>query len=214
MRLTELVKNQRITIQLLWGEQKIEFFSTVVEKDDSAVYVTPYLNKGAELELNLAQGKGIICNLYTINPVTKQRISWKNVELTTITRNEGILYCLKTNGYNHIAKNEDRRKHDRIIVQINALLFDGQSEEGMNVIVHDISDVGISFYAPKSFAPSGNVLTVKFSDMIGARKFDIKVECMVARMGNKAGNQFVGCRIISDNKDYQLYGFMKSIKDK
>lgn len=34
MKLIELMRNQSLTIQLLWGEQKIEFLSKVIDKDN------------------------------------------------------------------------------------------------------------------------------------------------------------------------------------
>lgn len=216
MRLIELLENQRVTIQLLWGEQKIEFFSNVIEKDDSSVYVSPYLHNGGELELNVVQGKGVICNLFTIDPSTKHRISWKNVELTTVIRDDKMVYCLKTNGYNHVAKHDDRRKHGRIVIQTNAKVFDEQLNNSVDIIVHDISDVGISFYAPKTFVSKTHKLNIVFSEIINDKTFDVSVECTVARTTNRAGNRFFGCRIISENKDYQLYCFMKrlSVKNK
>lgn len=214
MKLVGLLENQRLTIQLLWGEQKIEFFSNVIDKDDSAAYVSPYVHKGSELELNIVQGKGVICNIFTTDPATQHRISWKNVELTTVVRNDKMLYCLKTNGYNHIAKHDDRRTHDRIIVQTKAKVFDGQLNGGMDVIVHDISDIGISFYAPKTFSSKTHKLIISFSDIINEKTFEVSVECAIARTTNRAGNQFVGCRITKENKDYQLYCFMKRLGEK
>lgn len=214
MKLNELLENQRLTIQILWGEQKIEFFTNVLAKDDSAVYVGPYLHNGSELELNVTKDKEVICNLFTNDLTTKHRISWKNVELTTVIRNDKRMYCLKTNGYNHVAKHDDRRKHDRVVVMAKALLFEGKSNTGVDIIVHDISDIGISFYAPNSFSPNVHVFTIVFSDKAGGKSFDVKVECAIARTTNKAGNRFVGCKILKENRDYQLYGFMKRLEDK
>lgn len=214
MKLTELLENQRLTIQLLWGEQKIEFFSNVIEKEDSAVYVSPYFHNNSELELNVTTDNGVICNLFTNNPTTKHRISWKNVELTTVNRDGRIMYCIKTNTYNHIAKHDDRRTHERVIISSKAQVFDGKSTNGVDIIVHDISDIGISFYAPNSFMPQEHQLTIAFSDTAGEKVFGIKVECSIARVTNKAGNRFVGCKIIKANKDYLLYGFMKRLGDK
>lgn len=214
MKLVELLENQRLTIQLLWGEQKIEFFSNVIEKDDSSVYVSPYIHNGSELELNVVQDKGVMCNLFTDNPITKQRISWKNVELTTVVRNEKTMYCLKTNGYNHIAKHDDRRKHDRVIVHVKGYISDGQKDEGIPIVIHDISDIGISFYVSNSYLPKEHQLIIKFTDTIGTKEFAVNVECSIARVMSKAGNQFIGCKIAKENRNYQLYCFMKHLNDK
>lgn len=214
MKLVELPENQRLTIHLAWGEQKIEFFSNVIEKDDSAVYVSPYFHNGSELELNVVQGKGVICNLFTNDPLTKHRISWNNIELTTVIRNDKVVYCLRTNGYNHVAKHADRRKHDRFIVQTKAKVVDKQLNEGANVIVHDISDIGISFYAPKTFVSKTHRLNIFFSETINDKTFNVNVECIIARIISNAENRFVGCRITKENRDYQLYCFMKRLSNK
>lgn len=173
--------------------------------------MTPYLHNGSELKLDVVHGKGVICNLFTNDPSTKHRISWKNIELTTVIRNNKTLYCLKTNGYNHVAKHDDRRLHERLIVQIAAKVLDDQSEEGVNVIIHDISDIGISFYAPKTYIFKNNQLNILFSDTINDKTFEVNVKCAIARTTSKVGNQFVGCRITKENKDYQLYCFMKRL---
>lgn len=214
MKLVELLVNQRLTVQLLWGEQKIEFFSNVIEKDESAVYVSPYLHDGSELELNVVQGRGVICNLFTNDPSTKHRISWKNIELTTVIRNDKRVYCLKTSGYNHVAKHDDRREHARLVVQAQAKVIDEQSNEMVDAIVHDISDIGISFYAPNSFVAKTHQLNIYFNETINDTTYKVSVECMIVRTTSKAGNQFFGCKIISANKDYQLYCFLKRLNTK
>lgn len=214
MKLIELIENQRLTIQLLWGEQKIEFFSTVIEKEESEVYVSPYFHNGSELELNVKLDKGVVCNIFTISPTTNHRVSWKNVELTTVVRNDKTMYCIKTNGYNHVAKHDDRRQHERVVISAKGQVFCGQSDLGVNIIVHDISDIGISFFAPNSFSPSGHQVTIAFTDVVGEKSFDVKVEGAIARTTNRAGNRFIGCKITNENKDYQLYGFMKRLGDK
>lgn len=214
MKLVGLFEDQRVTVQLLWGEQKIEFFSNVIEKDDSSVYVSPYFHNGSELEIDVVQGKGVICNLFTNDPVTKHRISWKNIELTTVTRNGKKLYCLRTNGFNHVAKYDDRRAHDRMIVNTKAKVLDGQSSEAVDVIVHDVSDIGISFYAPKTFSAKSYQLNVFFTEIINDNPFDVSVECTIVRTAIKAGNQFIGCRITKEDREYQLYCFMKRLNAK
>ncbi len=203
-----------MVIQFLWGERKMEFYSVVEESDDTAVYVSPYIHNGKELEINVTRQNDVVCNVFTDNPSTKQRISWKNIELTTVTRNNKILYRLETNGFNHLAMNDDRRLRDRFIVNAKGKVYDGNTLEGIDVIIHDISDVGISFYAPVSYAPKSNQLVVTYTDRIDEKEFNIKVECVIVRTAAKAGNRFVGCKISKDNRDYQIYGLMKRLENK
>lgn len=214
MKLTELLVNQRTTIQLLWGEQKIEFFSIVVDNDGVAVYVTPYVHNGSPLDINIVPGKGVVCNIFTNNPMNNQRISWKNIELETLTRKGETVYCLKARGYNNVAKHDDRRLHERVLAQVKGMAFDPQSNVETNVVIHDISDIGISFYAPATFAPKSNQLTITFTDNVEGRQFNVKTVGTITRTVNRDGNIFVGCRVMGENKDYQIYTFIKRLRNK
>lgn len=214
MKISELMINHKIIVQLAWGEQKIEFSSEIVANDETGVYISPYIHNGSELELNVNASKGVFCNIYTDAPATKKRISWKNVELSTVEKNNKLLYQLKTNGFNSISTNDDRRKMERIIVHIKAQVCDLTSKTYTDVIIHDISDNGISFYAPSHFAPVSTQLMITFEDTIDDKQFNVKVECVVTRTTKKAGNNFIGCKIIGENREYLLYRFMLQLKDK
>lgn len=213
MKLTDLLRDQQIIIQLIWGDQKIEFSSVVVDYDESSAYVTPYMHNGSPLKINVTNKVDVNCNVFTNNQ-SKQRVSWKNVELTTVERRDKTLYCLKTSGYNHIAKPDERRLHERVIIQVKAEVFDGRKEKGVEILVHDISDIGISFHAPKSFAPTSKQLIVTFTDSIDDKQFNIRVGCTITRTTERSGNLFVGCKIMEENKDFRLYGFMKRLYSK
>lgn len=215
MKLTELLVKQKIAVQLVWGEQIIEFQSEVVENDGASVYVSPYLHNGGPLTINIIPEKGVICNVYTTDPTSKQRLSWKNIELTTTTRNDEMVYCMKTGGHNASAKQDERRAHERITIQLKGRAYVGPTdEEGVEVLIHDISDVGVSFYAPASFAPKIPQMFVEFSDVIDDKEFNVRVEGTITRTGSKAGNTFVACKIAGPNKEYHLYGFLRRLKER
>lgn len=214
MKLTELLTNQKVNVQLLWGEQKIEFASYVTEKEDGAVYVTPYLHRDSALELNITRDKGVVCNLFADHPATKRRISWKNVELTTVNRDNGMVYCIKTYGFNTIALPDDRRLHERILMQVDAIIQDGKDGDEERVTIRDISDIGLSFYTRKGFQPKSQQIVVNFSDMIEQRVYDIQVECTISRISVEEDHNVIGCRLIGENKNYQIYGLMKRLRAK
>lgn len=214
MRLTELLLKQKIIVQLMWGEQKIEFFSEVLEKDDSSVYITPYIHSNNVLQLNITVDKGVICNIYTDEPGTNKRISWKAIELTTVDRNNKTVYCLKTRGYNNFANPDDRRLHARVLVDVNAIAHDEQSGAEENIIIRDISDTGISFYAPESFIPKSQQLEISFSDKIDDRIFDVKIDCSISRINKDNDKNIIGCRVLGENKNYLIYQLIKRLKSK
>lgn len=214
MKLNEMVLNQNIIIQLVWGEQKIEFDSEVLINDSTGVYISPYLHNGSVLELNISPGRGVVCNLFTNNPITKQRISWKGIEMQTVDKDGKKLYMIKTSGYNGVAEGDDRRTHDRVIVNLNGKVDEIETQTITDIIIHDISDIGISFYAPVSFAPKSYQLVVYFEDIVDGKNFDIKLECTITRIEKRIGNVFVGCKIVGENKNYLIYGFVMRLREK
>lgn len=214
MKLVELLLKQDLIIQLILGGRTLEFHSIVLGKENASVYVSPYIHNGAPLELNIVEDKGVICNIFTDDPNNKQRISWKNIELTTVLWKERIAYCLKTHGFNNISNVDERRLNDRVVINCEGTVYDENSDDGIEVIVHDISDIGISFCAPLSFTPTSSQLFVSFADTINGKGYFVKVECSIARTKEDDDQVLVGCRIVGDNKDYHIYRFMKYLASK
>lgn len=210
MKLLELLKNQEINVQLMWEKEKIEFSAMVVDTDEKAVYITPYIHNGSELKLNVTNDTGVVCNLYANDTVTNERVSWKGIELTTVNKNDSIVYCIKAHGFNNVSNNEDRREHERVIVQVDASVLNDEGTE--QVIIHDISDNGLGIYATDHFVPTSRHLTIYFTDNIDERLFNFKLECDIARIVNQNGNLIIGCRLLGENRDYQIYEFMKRLK--
>lgn len=214
MKLVDLQLDQNLIIQFLFGEQVIEFYSHVIERGESSVYVTPYFHNGSELEINITEDSGVICNIFTDDPSNKKRISWRNLELATLKRNDKICYCLKTYGFNNVSTIDDRRLHERTIIDVSGKVYDGYHAVGDRVIIHDISDVGISFYANSSFAPQSQQLLVEFADAINNKSFNVRITCAIARTSEDNGHIRIGCRITGDNKEYRIYRFMKYLTSK
>lgn len=212
MKLSELLINQKLIVQILWGEQKIEFPSEVLSRSGESALITPYLHNGSALELNVTTGRGIVCNIFTDEPVTRKRISWKSVELTTVSFEGNPCYCIKTFGFNSVSNQDDRRHNERFVIDEPGQLYDGDTV--VNVTIHDVSDVGVSFYVPTSFTPKSQEFTVTFTDNVGDRVFDVKVHCAVSRTVNNDGTTTCGCRLVGDNKDYLVYALIKRLREK
>lgn len=214
MKLTELVMNQKLTIQLLWNDQKIEFVSNIIDKDDEGIYINPYMHKDNALDINITKNDKIICNVFTNLQETNRRISWKGVELKTEVRNNKKVYYIFTKVYNNMSKTDDRRQHDRVRVHKKGQVFDQGSGKYSDVMVHDISDIGVSFYASPTFEPTSHHLTVLFDDNAGDNFFNLKTDCSVTRTQNKNGMVFYGCKTRGENKDFLLYCFLKRLDSK
>lgn len=208
MKLSELIVGQQIVIQILWGEQKIEFFSKVLEVSDMSVLVTPYLHNDSPLELNIDAANNVICNIFVTSQQNNQRRSWRNVELQTIKEDGKVSYCITTNGFNHVSSHDDRRKHERVSVYKDAQICDTNTGERTDILINDISDIGISFTAKEAISVQMNQIVILFQDVANDKNFNMRVECKVVRKHNTDDGVFYGCRIINENKDFLLYSFI------
>lgn len=215
MELNELLKQQKIIIQIIWGEKVIEFYTNKVEEESSKIYVKPYLHNGNPLELNIHNRSGVVCNLFADNPYTGKRVSWRNIDLKTVNMYEQTLYEITTSGFNKMAMSDERRTNERIQVHKKALAITGGSDDNevlsTEVRVYDISSNGISFYAPVGFQPTSRVIKVQYSDTVRGEIFNIKVSARVVHNEQKVGTVFYGCEIIESNKDFMIYGCLSRV---
>lgn len=205
MKLADLMVNQKIVVQILWGERKIEFDTEVKGKEEKGVLVGTYQYQGGPLELNIDSSSNIICTIYADDPRTGQRVSWKNVALKTIDSSKGRVYEISTYGYNNMAKTDERRRSNRMIIKKSGKVYDADKDEYTDIIVHDICDIGLSFLAPESFNPSAYQLTVTFEDIVDSKTFNVKADCTVTRVDKKNNLVLYGCKLVGQNKEYLLY---------
>lgn len=213
MKLVELLRNQELKIQIVWNEQKIEFTSRVIDKDESSVFVTPYILNGSELDLNIVSDNNVVCNIFTSDPTTEQRISWKGLSLSTVTRDQKKVYCLMTHRFNEVSCLDDRRLHERVVIQVDGSLLDSEAED-ISITIHDISDNGIAFYIAGNYEPKTQQLRISFSDSIDGRTYDIKAVCGIARMNKEEERTLVGCRVLEENDNYRTYEFLMRLRKK
>ena len=80
MIIQELDLAQKITLQIVWGEQIIEFTSIVLDKTSDGIFVSPYIYDDAPLNLNLGTNSGVLCHVFA-NDSDGKRISWRNIIL-------------------------------------------------------------------------------------------------------------------------------------
>ena len=213
MKLVELLKNQKIIIQLAWDEGKIEFYSQVIDKDEASIYVTPYIHSGRELELNIVSDSSVVCNIFTDDPTTEQRISWRGLSLTTVSRDDKTVYCIETHNFNAASNLDDRRLHERVEVQVAGRILDSKDGD-VSITIHDISDNGIAFYVPNNFEVKSHQLSISFTDTIDERVFDIQVVCEISRVNNEGERTLVGCRVLEENNNYRVYELLKRLRKK
>lgn len=214
MKLSGLNIGQEIIVQMIWGEQRIEFFSYIIEANDMSIVVTPYLHNNSPLELNIDNKGKVICNIFADSPEDKQRISWRNVELKTLHKNDGIVYQISTSSFNQMSAQDDRRGHERMEVNKRGKVVDPKSALFSEVVIRDVSDIGISFVVPKEFEFSSHQAIVVFDDTINEKSFSMRIECTLVRSKETEEGIFWGCKLAVENKDYLLYCFMQRLINK
>ena len=84
MKLIDLLENDSIIVQVIWGSQKVEFNTKVLSKDNDSIYVNAYLHNGEPLEVNINHESGVVCNIFADDVINKQRVSWKNVIVNSV----------------------------------------------------------------------------------------------------------------------------------
>lgn len=211
MVLQDLDKNRKVIIQIVWGERDIEFPSHVVDSDVEGIYIEPYLHNGNPLKLSIDPSGGIPCHLFGDDTENGTRVSWRNIRLETVERGGQTLYHLSTMAFNRQAKTAERRAHERNVVR---KMGNGSDTAGnvIQVMVHDMSDNGISFFAPASFTPNSKNMTVGFADSLGGELFRVQAECRIVYRTAKSGTIFYGCEVLNGNSDYFLYGCMQRMQ--
>jgi len=212
MKLNELSENQLITIQLLWGSLQFEMPTSVSSASNNGVYADIYYYDGRELKI--VEDNTATCNVFTIDPKTKNRISWNNVYISTVEKNGKSFYYIQNRSFDDTSSDSDRRNNSRIVFHKKGHVIDSAGKNEADIMIHDISDKGISFYAPMTFTPETKQLMITFSDVVEEKEFNLKISCRIKRTYNKAGNVFYGCSLLEENKLYSLYGFLLKLQKK
>lgn len=208
LKLQELKSSSDLTVQILWEHSQIEFRSKLVKTGTRGIYITPYLRDGKPLNFDIAITDNVQCNLYAVDTnASSGRIVWNDVELQAVEEPEGLLYHITTRQFNQYSRPGERRIHERTSSDVVATISD-MSFHSTEVILHDISDNGISFYATEPLSSLSDTLNIKFNDTINGEQFIINTTIKIVRNYEKQGKMYYGCRVMEPTSDYQLYVFL------
>lgn len=210
MELKEINKDQELIAQLVWGDKKIEFHTKLIDYSEEGIYIEPYRHNHHPLDLHITIGCGVFCHLFTDDPNTRNRISWRSVELHTVDYLGRKVHHVTTSSFNKLSQNDERRTHERIKIHQMGKVIDSEGNE-FSVRIHDVSDNGISFYAPVGFEPKSPHLVVQFSDSIRGEVFELKVNGKIVHSSTKTGAPFFGCEVAEANREYLLYGCLRRV---
>ena len=136
-----------ISIEISIDNVSYEMPSSVVASKNGYILIAPFTSKGAVIDFS--SYKDILFNLYTIDPATKNRVVWKNINIETITyKSTGFAsayYKISTNVFASIASECDRRFNQRISTMALGHISSDTTEADIPVTLIDVSDKGLSF---------------------------------------------------------------------
>lgn len=206
MRLHELENNVELTVQMLWEKNSLEFQSALVKKDELGIYIKPYLREDRAIRFNILLTDKMQCNLYAPSRAGG-RVMWHDVELKSVDEPEGVLYRISTQDFNQYSRPGDRRFHERRSSAVTAKVWD-MTLVTTEVVLHDISDTGLSFYVDSPIQFGSDIINIAFADTVCGEDFRIKTTAKIVRNYSERGKTFYGCLMIDAPRDYQLYVFM------
>lgn len=214
MKLNELLINQQVIVQFKFNGETIEFCSNVIGQDMDGIYISPYLHNNMPLKLNINMDDSVICNIFADDVSKGQRVSWRNVCLSTVNKDSRMLYFIETSKFKALSNNEERRKKERILVKKKAQLYDANNGTYTTIVINDVSENGISFYTNVNFAPSSYQLDIIFEDNIEEKLFNLNINSSVTRTEKQQGHLLYGCSVKGENRDFLLYVLLKKLSYK
>lgn len=194
MTLQELKKGQSILVQVSWGHNITDISCMVIGINDFGEGILVHPDKHPTVLFNLNKGRGMICDVYMTNPDEGERLEWANVFFHICEYNNNIYYVIKTKEDEAKAKPSDRRGSKRYVVDHSGLLLEGGNED-IPVLIHDISDGGISFYGQKNLQIYQRDVRVKLDDKLLGEEYNLDLICNCVRVVDAEVGLLFGCKI-------------------
>ena len=182
MLISDIPVGGPISIEISIDNVSYEMPSSVVASKNGYILIAPFTSKGAVIDFS--SYKDILFNLYTIDPATKNRVVWKNINIETITyKSTGFAsayYKISTNVYASIASECDRRFNQRISTGASGHISSDTTEADIPVTLIDVSDKGLSFSTSNELLYNYNNTYITFSDQANGKQFNFHFKCFMA----------------------------------
>ena len=205
MTLQDLKKGQMVTLEVVWGETKYDIQTEVVGATKDALLILPFSYKGTTLDLGSGKFKSMTYNLHVADKAENDRKVWRSVIISTVKVNDMFFYAVKLSAMGHIPISSDRRENKRLVLDVKGSAIVRGSDKSVPVIVHDISDGGLSFFAASGFNPGGKILRITYDDVVQGHGFTLNIECVRVREMDDGAYTLLGCKITNMDKDLLAY---------
>ena len=214
MLISDIPVGGPISIEISIDNVSYEMPSSVVASKNGYILIAPFTSKGAVIDFS--SYKDILFNLYTIDPATKNRVVWKNINIETITyKSTGFAsayYKISTNVFASIASECDRRFNQRISTEALGHISSDTTEADIPVTLIDVSDKGLSFSTSNELLYNYNNTYITFSDQANGKQFNFHFKCFIIRSQLYGERYIYGCIIPTPSREYLTYVFLKKIE--
>ena len=205
MLISDIPVGGSISIEISIDNVSYEMPSSVVASKNGYILIAPFTSKGAVIDFS--SYKDILFNLYTIDPATKNRVVWKNINIETIsyksTSFASAYYKISTNVFASIASECDRRFNQRISTGASGHISSDTTEADIPVTLIDVSDKGLSFSTSNELLYNYNNTYITFSDQANGKQFNFHFKCFIIRS-----------QLYGERREYLTYVFLKKIESR
>ncbi len=215
MLLGELAVGTPIILEIVAGSKKFSVSVSIKKKEPGAIYTEIFRYGGKVIDFSQKGFDHLMFNVYATSAQNQGRFVWKNVIMELVHSRGTDYYKLRTKSNLMQGVSLNRREEKRQQMDSPGQAFSMNTGMGAAVLIHDISSQGISFVTGPGFAAVGEVVDLRFVEIVGDRTFDIATAVQVVRIVPKNhGNVLYGCKVINPSRDFQTFVNIKALYEK
>lgn len=215
MYIDELKPGETVLLELVKGKASYEVGTVVLGNKlvagfERHVLLKPFEYQGKVLDLSGKSFSGVQFNLYASNSEGK-RVIWKQISLEVKTYKNESYYIITPHKHNLMGVVCERRFNDRYKVNIEGVMECPASHVEKEVIIYDISAVGISFIHPESLNVVDHNIIIHFEEVINDKIYSLDVEAFCLRVQNKDDEYLYGCSVKQASNQMLAYVYIKKL---
>ncbi len=212
MELTDLEEGDSVVLEIKWGEHPYQISTAVVGAKDGALLVSPFKYKGTVLDLGSVHFRNMFFNLYGMDKKADTRLVWRNVQIEAKMHKNEMLYAVRTSSSRKFPAVSDRRQNKRMLLDIRAKVISAEDGRGIPVVLHDVSDSGLSFYAKKGLQFTDKTIRLEFEDTVHDHSFHLAIDSRFVRRVEKDTQDLIGCQILKSDRNFLSYVCLKKMQ--
>lgn len=218
MLLTDLKAGSAISFEITIGDSHYEFPSSIIYVYPDSILIPPFIRNGNVVNLGDKRFGNMTFTIYYADTGHSRRLAFKGVSVETVEHSVGnntdFYYKIKSSGFAALAKISERRNTKRMMLDLEGSITLEDSERNINVMIHDISNSGVSFFCSQKLDSLSNSLYIFIRDTINSHDFDIRIKCKIIRYIGNDNIYLYGCSITETSREYQSYVCLKQSEAK